>query len=364
MSSSYRVEPTGAITNVGSFLVTPPGAPALAASTDGRYLYIAPDETAGIFQSKVADNGRPASLPGTVSNGVTAEALAISGRSFYAASPGGAAQYDIGADGRLTRRNPDIAAAGTSGIVGAPNQGPTAAVAATVMPAGEPTTFDASGSRDPDGTVARYDWDFGDGTVLANGGPKPSHAFEKPGDYRVNVTVSDDGGCSTRVLSTGQTAACNGSPAARTALVARVTLRRLAVSKLRLKPRWRVAPRGVTKDDPDHFGTTIRWEQSRPANVRLRFERALSGRRVGKRCLAPTRARRGRKPCTRLVRAYSVVLPGVRGTNSRRFVGWPLRPGKVVPLKPGRYFVSVTASDAGERAVASTRTTILAATRR
>jgi len=363
---AFGTQPTGAITELGWSAVGP--CISLAASPDGRYLYVARENNLDIRAYRVAANGLTGASLGTVRGDSKTRALTLSAddRSLYALQFDGAiAQYDIAADGRITPKNPPrVPAPGTTGIVAAPNQGPTAAVSATVAPTGEQTRFDASGSHDSDGTVARYDWDFGDGTVLSNGGATPTHTFAKPGDYLVKVAVTDDGGCSTKVLSTGQTAMCNGGPAAETALVARVAHRRLAVSKLSLKGRWRVAPRGVTKDDPDHFGTTIRWEQSRPAPVRLRFERVLSGRRVGKRCVKPTRANRGRKPCTRLSSAYSVVLPGTRGANRRRFLGWPLRPGKVVPLKAGRYFVSVTASDSGERAVTSTRTTVLAARKR
>jgi len=52
--------------------------------------------------------------------------------------------------------------------------------------------FDGSGSRDPDGEIARYEWDFGDG---ASGvGPTPIHVYKSPGGYRVQLTVTDDSG--------------------------------------------------------------------------------------------------------------------------------------------------------------------------
>ena len=52
--------------------------------------------------------------------------------------------------------------------------------------------FDGSGSSDPDGTIASYAWDFGDGTT--GSGPKPVHVYRKAGTYLVRLTVTDDSG--------------------------------------------------------------------------------------------------------------------------------------------------------------------------
>ena len=61
-------------------------------------------------------------------------------------------------------------------------------------------SFDASGSRDPDGNVSAlaYMWDFGDGA--SGRGPIVRHAFGKPGKYTVPLSIMDDGG-----LSSGKT---------------------------------------------------------------------------------------------------------------------------------------------------------------
>jgi PKD repeat protein len=52
-------------------------------------------------------------------------------------------------------------------------------------------SFDASASSDPDGDVLRYDWDFGDGESLDDGGPTPSHTYGAQGDYTATVVVTD-----------------------------------------------------------------------------------------------------------------------------------------------------------------------------
>ncbi|KPJ63465.1 hypothetical protein AMK68_03915, partial [candidate division KD3-62 bacterium DG_56] len=58
---------------------------------------------------------------------------------------------------------------------------------------GDPMTFTATGS-DGDGTVVRYDWNFGDGSVLEDGGNEVTHVFADIGTYNVVCTVTDNDG--------------------------------------------------------------------------------------------------------------------------------------------------------------------------
>ena len=53
-------------------------------------------------------------------------------------------------------------------------------------------TYDASGSTDPDGNIASYGWDMGDGTTLA--GATVEHGYAAPGRYTVALTVTDSAG--------------------------------------------------------------------------------------------------------------------------------------------------------------------------
>ncbi len=57
--------------------------------------------------------------------------------------------------------------------------------------------FDASPSFDIDGTIISYLWDFGDGSVLNTTSQSVSHRFERPGEYIVNLSVTDSGGASS-----------------------------------------------------------------------------------------------------------------------------------------------------------------------
>lgn len=52
--------------------------------------------------------------------------------------------------------------------------------------------FDGGGSADPDGKIASYQWEFGDGTTAT--GPQVSHAYRAPGEYEVTLVVRDDSG--------------------------------------------------------------------------------------------------------------------------------------------------------------------------
>ncbi|AUG46637.1 peptidase S8 and S53 subtilisin kexin sedolisin [Haloarcula taiwanensis] len=56
--------------------------------------------------------------------------------------------------------------------------------------------FDASGSRDPDGSITNYRWEFGDGSdpVEGSDAAEVSHTYTDTGDYTVTVTVTDNDG--------------------------------------------------------------------------------------------------------------------------------------------------------------------------
>jgi YD repeat-containing protein len=57
---------------------------------------------------------------------------------------------------------------------------------------GQAVLFSSSGSFDPDGTVAAYHWNFGDGTSANTA--NPSHTYAAPGLYTATLTVTDNAG--------------------------------------------------------------------------------------------------------------------------------------------------------------------------
>ncbi len=58
--------------------------------------------------------------------------------------------------------------------------------------AGQEVILDGKGSFDPDGSVSRYAWDFGDGQSAS--GQRVTHRYSKPGVYPARLTVEDDTG--------------------------------------------------------------------------------------------------------------------------------------------------------------------------
>ncbi len=144
-------------------------------------------------------SGDESTVPGTLPAGVTGSFLA--GGSLYVAT----------SDGQL-RRQALTGLAGLSGtatVVGGPtvdgvnwsspllyldaqNQPPVASP--TVSCTGLTCTADGSASSDPDGSIASYDWTWGDGTSTS--GATSSHTYATPGSYPVTLTVTDGAGAS------------------------------------------------------------------------------------------------------------------------------------------------------------------------
>ncbi len=60
--------------------------------------------------------------------------------------------------------------------------------------------FDGSKSTDLDGQITKYLWDFGDGKT--GNGVSPMHAYDKPGEYLVSLTVVDDKNASSTTVQT------------------------------------------------------------------------------------------------------------------------------------------------------------------
>lgn len=52
--------------------------------------------------------------------------------------------------------------------------------------------FSSAGSEDPDGTIASYAWDFGDGSTST--AANPTHTYTTAGTYNISLTVTDNAG--------------------------------------------------------------------------------------------------------------------------------------------------------------------------
>ena len=89
-------------------------------------------------------------------------------------------------------------------------------------------------------------------------------------------------------------------------------------------------------------GTTLRLSLSEPARVRFVVFRKSRGRKVGRRCVKPTRKNRARKRCTRLTRKGTFVRSAPAGRSK---VPWSGRIRRRA-LKRGGYVLRSTPTDA------------------
>ncbi|MFI6424077.1 LamG-like jellyroll fold domain-containing protein [Promicromonospora sp. NPDC050880] len=78
----------------------------------------------------------------------------------------------------------------TVGLEGRPNRPPVAEATATIDDLD--LQVDGRGSSDPDGPLASYAWDFGDGETAT--GAQATHTYAAPGTYTVTLTVTDSEG--------------------------------------------------------------------------------------------------------------------------------------------------------------------------
>jgi glucose/arabinose dehydrogenase len=117
---------------------------------------------------------------------------------------------------------------------------------------------------------------------------------------------------------------------------------RPVISALSLRRRRFAVGASSTAVSATARGTTFRYRLSEAATMRIRIERELAGRRVGRRCRAPSASSRSRPRCTRLALAGTLRRKGRPGSNSTAFSG---RIGHRA-LLPGRYRATLAATDA------------------
>ncbi len=211
-------------------------------------------------------------------------------------------------------------------VIAAPGAGPFAL--------GAPLAFSAAGSSDPDaGDSLEYAWSFGDGADAAGAGA--SHAYDSGGERTVTLTVTDPTGLTataTRALlvegplpgsdpGTGSGPGPGAGPGDDIA----PALASVALSA----PAFRVDARAAAAGRVPR-GTRVRFGLSEAASVRFTIRRRSGGRRIG-----------------------SFVRSAGAGPNSVRFSGRLRVRGRTLSLAPGRYRMTLVATDAaGNRSLA------------
>ncbi len=249
---------------VGSPITVGTGPEGLAITPDGRFLYVAnvddndasvvdlttnPPAVAtiptgvGAQDVTISPDGKTAyvlngnagtqTLPGSVSvidvatESVTATITVQIGPGMIKTSTDGGIVYVTGtsdntideidaATDQVSATISDPALNVPDGIAVIPDQAPTTSFTVTPADARTATTFDGSASSARTGSVALYEWDFGDGSTATTTSPTTTHVYATQGDYTATLTVVDSGGTSTTVTFTGQTVSNKGGPSART----------------------------------------------------------------------------------------------------------------------------------------------------
>ena len=138
----------------------------------------------------------------TGSGSVTTNASGIAG--FSSAASGGVGSFVFTVTGVTINGYTYTPAANTetSDSIAVVNQAPTAVLTATPVSGSAPLTvaFSAAGSADADGSIAGYQWTFGDGGSAS--GASASHVYTAAGSYTAQLKVTDNLGLSSTKTTT------------------------------------------------------------------------------------------------------------------------------------------------------------------
>lgn len=330
----YAIGADGSLAQRGTPVTLPPGSSgrSFAVAPDGRHAFIIDTNADQVVTAAIAEDGSPALLPGGLPVNEP-EMLVVSPEGRYLSyyhEEGVDFVVDvaaIGADGSLAKLPSRVFFGDGEGarLSFQPQPTPVARFISQVAAPGEATRFDATGSTG----AARYDWDFGDGTKLADGGPRPAHAYAAPGAYEVTLSVLDLNGCGARHYYDGQSTVCPGGATTE----AKGSVDTLpALGNLKAKPKkFKPKPKGRAKG---RFGTTFRYRLTEAASVRFTIEKKL-------------KKKKGRP--ARFKRVGFLAKKGKAGANRLKWNG--RLKGK--PLAAGSYRATVVATDsAGGRSAA------------
>lgn len=177
---AFNISPTGALAQVGSTqTITAPNvfAHGLALSPNGKYLAAAvPLASSNLFMFDTGFGTSLAPVPGSPFS---------SGASMAGAAPEHTLAFQS-------------------------NQGPSLG-SAEVGGSNRKRVLTASGATDSNGSVAGYNWSFGDGTTATTSSASVTHTYAKNGNYTASVSALDDEGCSSTDIYDGRRFLCNAS---------------------------------------------------------------------------------------------------------------------------------------------------------
>ena len=212
------VTPINVATNTLGTAISLPGGSnpfSIAITPDGKTAYVTDNGTSKVTPIDLTTD--TAGTPISLASGALPRGIAITpdGQTAYVADWGTSTVTPINLDTN-TAETP-ITQSGTvrpGAVAITPDQAPTASFSAVPGKAGTTTTFDASTSSAPAGTISSYRWTFGDGISITTSSPSIAHVYANSGPFIVTLTVTDSAGTSTVLTFTGQTVSNNGEPSA------------------------------------------------------------------------------------------------------------------------------------------------------
>jgi hypothetical protein len=232
---------------------------------------------------------------------------------------------------------------------------------------GVPVTFAVS-PLDAWSAVSATQWSFGDGASAID--QRVSHTYTRPGTYTVGVTAADilgnpstsmgtitigsappgSGGGASGVGS-GGSASGGGAGAGSTGSATALTLSHVSQSHRRWRDGHARASLARARHlKPTPVGTRFAFTLNESARITFTFTQLLAGRRVKRRCAAPTATNLHAKACQRTEKRGTLSYSAAAGSHQLSFDGLIGR----TRLVAGGYAVAVTAADAAGRSHTTT----------
>ena len=248
--------------------------------------------------------------------------------------PGGLQGLDLAGEKRLVNGDGDGEPVLDMGAYEYQRRAPEAKIAAPLgghVAIGTPLAFSAAGTGDPDaGDALTYAWSFGDGTGAT--GDSASHSYDAAGERTVTLTVTDstgltgtasvsltvDGAQSPTAPGPGPGAAPETGPG--------------PDARDRIAPVLSAASLSTARFRAGRRGTRVRFSLSEAATVRFRVARRAPARRLG---------------------GFTRQAPA--GAGAVRFRGRLRLGGRLRALPPGRYRLTLVATDAAGNSSSPTR---------
>ena len=251
--------------------------------------------------------------------------------------PGGLQGLDLAGEKRLVNGDGDGEPVLDMGAYEYQRRAPEAKIAAPLgghVAIGTPVAFSAAGTGDPDaGDALTYAWSFGDGTGATS--DSASHSYDAAGERTVTLTVTDSTGLTgtaTVSLTVDGAQAPTGPGTAPTRPGTAPETGPGPDAGDRVAPVLSAASLSTARFHAGRRGTRVRFSLSEAATVRFRIARRVPVQRVG-----------------------SFTRHAPAGAGAVRFRGRLRLGGRLRALRPGRYRLTLVATDAAGNSSAPTR---------